>query len=60
MLSLLKLPIDHALCVLIDFNEIVAQYEKIVSKQRLEKQVKEFRVTLKINNLFDLGWKEEK
>lgn len=60
MLSLLKLPTDQAFCVLGYFNEIIAQYEKIGSKQRSKKQVEEFRVTPEIKNFFDLGWKEEK
>ncbi|XP_042982759.1 uncharacterized protein LOC122311987 [Carya illinoinensis] len=51
-------PDSHiAWCVLGDFNEITSQSEKEGGRQSSESQMGAFREALKVNGLFDLGYK---
>lgn len=43
-------------CVLEDFNEVLANDEKVRGRPRCEKQMEMFRRVLEEGNLFDLGW----
>ena len=57
MLSSLRPVNNQGWCVIGDFNEIVAQSEKVGGKERPEGQMDEFRHCLEGNNLYDLGWR---
>jgi hypothetical protein len=43
-----------------DFNEIVAQHEKVGGAHRKEEQMNEFRVALEVCNLSDMGYRGAK
>lgn len=44
-------------CIVGDFNKITSQDEKYVGRLRLDKQMRDFKLALETNSLFDLGWK---
>lgn len=47
-------------CVFGDFNEIVTQDEKIGGRCQPRKQMDNFKLTLEMNGLVDLGWRNQK
>lgn len=59
-MAILKPPKHYAWCVIGDFNETIFPTEKQEGRQRLESQMENFRKVLEDNNLYDLGWREDK
>lgn len=60
MLSRINIGYGEPWFIIGDFNKVIYQHDKEGRRLRPSKQMGDFRIALQDNNIFDIGWMEQK